>query len=461
MQSIDGLQCIICRTGNLQISSDLLTCSYCGQEHLVVGGVPVMFETVLAESGPFWDDRTARDVLAAFELSDDALSVLRMRDLLRRRVRFGNALIQIESRQFLHRVRNSGHRVETVATAHRSGVADEATRDFTTMPRYRLTGTYLPRRMPPGQEFLANVRLENAGAVPLYKDGAGRTLIAQRWQTRDGAPVAAPDLRTPIPIDLPPGHAVTIAAGISPPSRPGAYLLSLLLVQEQIRWLEAEMLTIPIVVGGQVPGSVPDGWTVLLDPPADYDTDHVLAFEIMREWLDTHAPPRPRVLEVGGNAAPILARLNGHYGANLVNVDVDLLGLQVGRLVARKEKAAVQFLCADAFDLPFASGYFDAIVIFASLHHFPDPAALLANLAHKLRRGGFIGLFCEPVGHVWPGAVTPEFLAELERGVNEQSFSLREYELMFKRAELMPAEVRVDMNSLKARLVHNTEVASG
>ena len=32
---------------------------------------------------------------------------------------------------------------------------------------------------------------------------------------------------------------------------------------------------------------------------------------------------------------------------------------------------------------------------------------------------------------------------------------LSEYELIFKRAELKPVEVRVDMNSLKARLVHN------
>jgi SAM-dependent methyltransferase len=308
--------------------------------------------------------------------------------------------------------------------------------------------------MPRGQEFLANVRLENAGAVPLYKCGTGRTLVSQRWHTREGVSVATPDVRTPLPIDLRPGHAVTIAASISPPSQPGAYLLSLVLVQEQVRWLEADMLTIPIVVGGSAPEPVPEGWAVLPDPPPDYDTDHARAFEIMREWLDSYAPQRPRVLEVGGNAAPVLARLDGRYGTGLVNVDVDLLGLQVGRLVAGKEKAAVQFVCADAFELPFASGYFDVIVIFASLHHFPDPATLLANLARKLRPGGFIGLFCEPVGHIWPGAVAPEFLAELERGVNEQSFSLREYELIFKRAELIAAEVRVDMNSLKARLVH-------
>ena len=38
--------------------------------------------------------------------------------------------------------------------------------------------------------------------------------------------------------------------------------------------------------------------------------------------------------------------------------------------------------------------------------------------------------------------------------MNEQSFSLREYELMFRQADLVAAEVLVDHDSLKARLVH-------
>ena len=175
-----------------------------------------------------------------------------------------------------------------------------------------------PRRMQAGQNLLANVRLENAGTVPLYKDGPGRTLIAQRWQSREGAPVRAPDLRTPLPIDLAAGHAVTIAVGVAPPIHPGAYLLSLLLVQEQVRWLEQDMLTIPVIVGRDAPETVPEGWNVLPDPPPDYDTDHARAFEIMREWLVAHAPPQPRLLEVGGQCRTDLRSIGqpvrGHVG---------------------------------------------------------------------------------------------------------------------------------------------------
>ncbi|MEJ1978908.1 MAG: hypothetical protein WDN49_25090 [Acetobacteraceae bacterium] len=78
---------------------------------------------------------------------------------------------------------------------------------------------------------------------------------------------------------------------------------------------------------------------------------------------------------------------------------------------------------------------------------------MLRNLRAFLRPGGFIGLFCEPVGQIWPGAVDPLFVAELRRGVNEQSFSLVEYAGIFRAARLDASEVIVDYNSLKARLV--------
>jgi len=38
--------------------------------------------------------------------------------------------------------------------------------------------------------------------------------------------------------------------------------------------------------------------------------------------------------------------------------------------------------------------------------------------------------------------------------VNEQSFSLAEYAMVFRDAELRADEVIIDFNSLKARLVH-------
>jgi SAM-dependent methyltransferase/uncharacterized protein YbaR (Trm112 family) len=451
MSLIAGLRCTVCRSSKLVSAVNTLTCHVCGQEYPVLGGVPVMFESVFVRKEHGVDNGSARQVLAAFDLPVDSVSLLRVRTMMRKQVRFGGSLIQVESQQFLDRVRNSGHEIAGFAE---KPAAAATGRDLSVVPRYGWIKNYIPRRLQADTLSLANMRLENRGTATLYRSGPGRAAVALQWQHRDGTRAAAPDERTPLPIDLAPGQAVTIAVRLVAPARPGGYLLSVRLVQEQVRWLDEDSLTIPVTVEREVPGPVPDGWIVLPDPPVDYNTDHARGRAILADWLRQHALVRPRVLEVGGNAAPMIAHLDVELAPESVNVDVDLLGLQMGEMVARQRGVQIRQLCADALDLPFTVGYFDVIVIFASLHHFPDPAALLERLRRKLRPGGFIGLFCEPVGHVWSGAINATFLAELERGVNEQSFSLREYELMFFQAELEAAEVVVDKDSLKARLVH-------
>jgi SAM-dependent methyltransferase len=157
-----------------------------------------------------------------------------------------------------------------------------------------------------------------------------------------------------------------------------------------------------------------------------------------------------RVLEVGGNANPMAARLSG---VDLYNLDVDTIGLQMGEMALRREGLSAAFVCADAEDLPFPPGFFDAVVMFATLHHFPDPARVLGHVATRVKPGGFVGVFCEPVGHVHPGTVDPLFLSELRKGVNEQSFTASEYDAIFRRARLRAQEAFIDSYSLKARLV--------
>ncbi len=450
IDTIAGLRCTLCRAGGLLTHLDHVACGVCGQSYPVLGGVPIMFESATVEPGPAVDEAAAREVLDAFGIQADALSVLRMRTAMRRRVRFGDALIETESQQFLDRVRASGHAI----SAAPAEALVEIPAGLVGEQRYHWAKTYLPRRMQGGVRFLANMRLENRGPAALRSAGAGRAHVAIRWARQDRSDLGEQSERTPLPIDLAPGQAVTVAVWVVPPPEPGAYRLTVLIVREQLDWLEQDAITLPVTVSDAAPPPTPDGWRVLPDAPSSYDADHDRGCALLEGWVRDHAPTRPRALEVGGNAAPMLARMESLLGPDPVNADVDLLGLQVGRMVARQHGSAVRPLCADAFHLPFSSGWFDVIVIFASLHHFPDPAALLDHLRRKLRPGGFIGLLCEPVGHPWPGALTQDFLTELRRGVNEQSFSLREYDMMFRQAELVAEEVIVDGNSLKARLVH-------
>jgi SAM-dependent methyltransferase len=222
-------------------------------------------------------------------------------------------------------------------------------------------------------------------------------------------------------------------------------------VQEGVRFLHDDAKRIPVRVGDAPDGpALPAGWVWNEGPRRSYDEDHRHAQEALKRWLMPLRDRRLRILEIGGNVHPMAA---GLVNVDLYNLDVDVLGLQLGEMVHRRDGRDVAFLCADAEDLPFPPAFFDAVVMFATLHHFPDPARVLGHVATRVRPGGFVGVLCEPVGHIHPGAISQEFLSELRKGVNEQSFTASEYDAMFRRARLRPEEAFIDVDSLKARLV--------
>jgi SAM-dependent methyltransferase len=133
------------------------------------------------------------------------------------------------------------------------------------------------------------------------------------------------------------------------------------------------------------------------------------------------------------------------------SVDVDVQTLQVGQLRVGTGEP-LQFVCADAHELPFADGSFDVAVLFASLHHFHDPVRCLTGLRRVLKRDGLLAIMCEPVGVYHDGHVSEEFRRELEQGINEQIFTAEEYAWMFGRAGLYVTWAEIDRGSFKAFL---------
>jgi ubiquinone/menaquinone biosynthesis C-methylase UbiE len=111
---------------------------------------------------------------------------------------------------------------------------------------------------------------------------------------------------------------------------------------------------------------------------------------------------RPRILEIGGNASPMIRDFPGE----LYNVDIDVHGMQMGLLANRQFGGDVKFFVGDANALPFPDGYFDAILMFSSVHHMPDPRASLRHYARKWKPHGLIGALCEPIGHYY-GTTSP------------------------------------------------------
>ncbi|MCX4671730.1 methyltransferase domain-containing protein [Streptomyces sp. NBC_01381] len=97
-----------------------------------------------------------------------------------------------------------------------------------------------------------------------------------------------------------------------------------------------------------------------------------------------------RVLDVGcGTGSPAL-RLARSTGAEVVGITISRQQVRLANLAAEAERLGgqVKFEHGDAADLRFAPGSFDAVWLFESLLHMPDPRRVLKQLATILRPGG-------------------------------------------------------------------------
>jgi hypothetical protein len=294
--------------------------------------------------------------------------------------------LHAESTQFLDRVRSGGEDVPTLDHHAAEGDLNGAAPTYgvdsePTAPRCRWLLHYIPPVMAAATRGTWNVRFENIGSAPIASTGGAAVHLSYYWRTADGAVING--LPTRLPIEIAAGRQITAPMLIETPAQPGRYSLSM-----GLSFNDAEFVllrTLPIEVSAGVTDRARD-WNHR-GIEFDYDADHLDGIQLALDRVRKLKLNDPRILEIGGNACPMIRDFRGE----LYNVDVDVHGMQVGYLTNRECDGSIRFYVADANALPFPDGFFDVILIFSSVHHMPDPRASLRHYARKLKSDGLIG----------------------------------------------------------------------
>lgn len=90
--------------------------------------------------------------------------------------------------------------------------------------------------------------------------------------------------------------------------------------------------------------------------------------------------PDAKILEIGCGMAGLAAIHPGWHGAEYSSAAVERVKAYQGNSLRITE--------ADAQELPYESGSFDAVYTWATLEHVPDPGKALSEIDRVLRGGG-------------------------------------------------------------------------
>jgi ubiquinone/menaquinone biosynthesis C-methylase UbiE len=173
----------------------------------------------------------------------------------------------------------------------------------------------------------------------------------------------------------------------------------------------------------------PPAGTEMFDESLDLLNDFVVAMRLLQP------SPDDRILDLGAGAgwcSDLLLRLN----RKPVAVDIAHEMLAVAR--ERRTARPIAAVAGDLEQLPFADGSFDKAVCLSAIHHVPDMAAAIAEIARVLTPTG-VAVFSEPgVGHArMPGSVR----ATNDFGVLEQDVLIEPFTEMCVRAGFQHAAV--------------------
>jgi ubiquinone/menaquinone biosynthesis C-methylase UbiE len=313
---------------------------------------------------------------------------------------------------------------------------------------------YLERVLPPNTTLFRNVRVKNSGGFPWISDTINPLHLSYHWLDQNGKVIVQDGERTRFPIEIESEREITLPLHIKTPNESGEYIIRIALVHEGVRWVEEKVLDIPVTIQKNCKLDLEYFPVIQANSGYDYGNDHAEARGLLVDFLAKNYKENITIVEIGGGMHPQSAGLSQplNYNVDLINIDINISLLMLGALSTTLRNPELMenlcYMCCDANKLPFAELSIDGIVIFSSLHHFPDPEELLKTCKKVIKDDGFIAVMCEPVGH---SLMVKETLKELEDGINEQVFTKEEYENIFRNSGLTPVVGYID-HSLKTVL---------
>jgi arsenite methyltransferase len=160
-------------------------------------------------------------------------------------------------------------------------------------------------------------------------------------------------------------------------------------------------------------GAIQAAWasglgSMLYDNVQAFARRYVGAWQLPIEWLDI--PTGGVALDVGSGPGNVTASLARAAGSDGLALGVDISEPMLARAVSAEAGPNVGFLRADAQQLPFRDGSFDAVTSLAVLQLIPNPSATLAEIVRVLKPGGRVAIMVPTAGR---GA---EFLKWLPNG---------------------------------------------
>lgn len=168
-----------------------------------------------------------------------------------------------------------------------------------------------------------------------------------------------------------------------------------------------------------------------------------------------------KVLDIGAGRCwstrhMVLAGASYAIGVDIITER--FIGLETADIFLEHDNIHFERMIGDMNNLPIRPETFDIAFMTATLHHTSDPKRAVKEMAKALKPGGMVILINEPVrGMRQKNAL--DGCVEIEHGINENIYSLREYLQAAREAGLIPQiflspVVKDELNKNPQQTVH-------